>query len=152
MEHISIICVKMREVFLVLNKWGFGIPLFDNIESCCTWLEHIVLHNGMLLNLFCNAIFLSWKARKKFIHEGVEEGTALITANVVSYSSTSKFFYNFNLVSWDANQSIRLSNIWHSPPPDWLKFNVDASHGSSYKAGIEGVFSDYKGRFLISFE
>ncbi|KAI0526865.1 hypothetical protein KFK09_002457 [Dendrobium nobile] len=51
----------------------------------------------------------------------------------------------------DANQPPRLLNSWHSPPPDWIKVNIDAALHNSYKAGIKCVFRDHYGRFLLAF-
>ncbi|KAI0524596.1 hypothetical protein KFK09_003973 [Dendrobium nobile] len=51
-----------------------------------------------------------------------------------------------------ANQPLWLLNSWHSPPPDWIKVNIDASLHNSYKAGIGGVFRDNYGWFLLAFE
>ncbi|KAL0927592.1 hypothetical protein M5K25_001777 [Dendrobium thyrsiflorum] len=63
----------------------------------------------------------------------------------------SAFFYFQNKSGiWDANQP-RLFNRWHPTPPDWIKVNVDASLLPSYKAGVAGVFRDYRGRFLFAF-
>ncbi|KAH0460401.1 hypothetical protein IEQ34_011064 [Dendrobium chrysotoxum] len=122
---------------------GFGIPLVVKFEDCCKWLEFSALHNSLLVNLCCKVVFLSWKDRNKFIHGGTKESSVLIAANAISFSSVSKISFVFSTGNWDANQSIRLSNLWHPPPPDWLKVNVDASLCPSYKAGIAGVLLAY---------
>ncbi|PKU86816.1 hypothetical protein MA16_Dca024742 [Dendrobium catenatum] len=108
-------------------------------------------HNGMILNLFFNVLFFSWKARNKLTHDKVLEGAISVAANAVSYSSISKLIIKINSNQWNVNQPPMLSKNWHPPPPEWLKINVDASLDESYKAGIGGVICDSKGRFFMAF-
>ncbi|XP_028550183.1 uncharacterized protein LOC114579524 [Dendrobium catenatum] len=105
----------------------------------------------MLINLYCNTVFLVWKSRNKLIHDGVESNSSYIASNAICQSVISLNFSQFNLGFWDVNQSLRLSKSWHPLPPNWLKVNVDASLLSSHKAGIAAVFRDSKGRFFFAY-
>ncbi|KAI0510379.1 hypothetical protein KFK09_010980 [Dendrobium nobile] len=75
------------------------------------------------------------------------------------YGGSSRSFKTLELHSrdylssghWGVNQSRRLCNCWHPPPPDWIKVNVDASLLPSYKTVIGGVLRDSKGKFLMAF-
>ncbi|PKU83103.1 hypothetical protein MA16_Dca024170 [Dendrobium catenatum] len=49
------------------------------------------------------------------------------------------------------NQQGLLDKSWHPPPPEWIKFNLDASFHSSYKGGVGGICRDHKGRLLLAF-
>ncbi|XP_020704707.2 uncharacterized protein LOC110115721, partial [Dendrobium catenatum] len=41
--------------------------------------------------------------------------------------------------------------FWASPPPEWIKVNIDATLLRSNETRIGGVFRDHKGRFLLTF-
>ncbi|XP_028555291.1 uncharacterized protein LOC114580808 [Dendrobium catenatum] len=151
MEHVLFKCAKIKEVLSQLNKWGFRIPLFESFQDCCRWMDQMTTHNGMLLNLFFNVLYLPWKAGNMFTHDKVVEGAISVVASAVSFLSTFKLIVNSKSELWDANQPLRLSNTWYPPPPDWLKINVDASLDSSYRAGMGCVIRDSKGRFLMAF-
>ncbi|PKU80715.1 Putative ribonuclease H protein [Dendrobium catenatum] len=151
-EHVLCTCLKLKEVINLLNHWGFCIPKFQDYEDCTKWLEMISRKRGLVANLYCNAVFLSWKSRNKKIHEGTEESSTFIASNAICYTSIHNNFSHFSSGNWDVNQSKRLSNSWKPPPPEWLKVNVDASLLTSYKAALEGVFRDCKGRFLYALE
>ncbi|KAL0921308.1 hypothetical protein M5K25_008367 [Dendrobium thyrsiflorum] len=148
-DHVAVKCQKLREVFKFLNNWGFKIPLFCSLEDCYKWLS---FQNMWLNNLYCTAIYFSWKARNKLVFEGKDNSALFIASEVVSYASisASKFYLSSGI--WNANQLNKLNNNkWHPPPPDWIKINVDASLLQSYRGGIGGVFCDSKGRFLFAF-
>ncbi|PKU76267.1 hypothetical protein MA16_Dca020640 [Dendrobium catenatum] len=68
-DHIICKCSKIKEVFNQVNKWGFGIPLFENLHDCFNCMDHISANNVMILNLFFNVLFFSWNARNKFTHD-----------------------------------------------------------------------------------
>ncbi|KAI0497209.1 hypothetical protein KFK09_020431 [Dendrobium nobile] len=134
-DHIICKCSKIKEAFNQVNKWVFGIPLFDNLHDCCNWMDQITAPNGMILNLFFN-----------FTHDKENVGPVSVAAEAVCFSSISKLMAKQYLEQWDVNQPVRLSNSWHPPPPEWLKINVDASLDSTYRVGIGGVIRDSKGR------
>ncbi|KAI0496288.1 hypothetical protein KFK09_022602 [Dendrobium nobile] len=48
-------------------------------------------------------------------------------------------------------EQMLLEDRWYSPPPNWIKINVDVALYSSYKGGIGGVVRDYKGRLIAAF-
>ncbi|KAI0492265.1 hypothetical protein KFK09_026534 [Dendrobium nobile] len=123
----------------------------DNLEQCINWLDTSSKKKDMVVNLYCNSIFLNWKSRNKYLHEGVEESSSYIASNAICQASISFCSSHFNLGIWDVNQSFRLSNNWHPPPPNWIKVNVDASLLSSYKAGIAAIIRGCKGRFLCAY-
>ncbi|KAI0513486.1 hypothetical protein KFK09_009510 [Dendrobium nobile] len=151
MEHIVCGCLKIKETIQHLNRWGFGFPLFISSEQCLIWLENNVSSKRMMVNIYCTLVFLSWKSRNKIIHGGIEDNSSFIASEAIVQASITNKFSSSNLGFWDVNQSLRLSNNWHPPPPNWIKANVDASLTSSYKAGIAAVFRDNKGRFLYAY-
>ncbi|PKU79586.1 hypothetical protein MA16_Dca000932 [Dendrobium catenatum] len=89
-DHIICKCSKIKEAFNQVNKWGFGIPLFDNLHDCCNWMDQITAPNGMILNLFFNVLFFSWNARNKFTHEKENVGEISVAAEAVFF-----FFFYF---------------------------------------------------------
>ncbi|KAI0493816.1 hypothetical protein KFK09_023941 [Dendrobium nobile] len=151
MEHIVCGCLKIKEIIQHLNHWGFGFPLFNSIEQCLRWMEINVSKKGMMVKLYCILVFLSWKSRNKRLHGGTEDNSSFIASEAIVQASVSNKYSFSNMGFWDVNQSLRLSNAWHPPPPNWIKVNVDASLISSYKAGIAAVFRDSKGRFLYAY-
>ncbi|XP_020679264.2 uncharacterized protein LOC110097315 [Dendrobium catenatum] len=151
LEHIIGGCLKIKEVITIIKSWGFVLPDFNNIQDCCKWIHNIHKSKGMILNLFFNVMYYSWKARNKLIHEGYNESAISIAVQAISQISYSKIIFNQLPELWDVNQSPRLFNTWHPPPPGWLKINVDATLSSSYKAGVGGIIRDCKGRFLLAF-
>ncbi|KAI0529234.1 hypothetical protein KFK09_001781 [Dendrobium nobile] len=128
----------LLERFIEDNEWNVA----ELRKECCSWMEHAAAHNGMILNLFFNVLFFSWKARNKLTHDKVVEGAISVAANAVCYSSISKLIVKTNSEQWDVNQPPRLSKNWHPPPPEWLKINVDASLDNSYKTGISYLMSE----------
>ncbi|XP_028552066.1 uncharacterized protein LOC114579980 [Dendrobium catenatum] len=55
------------------------------------------------------------------------------------------------LENMDADLRLESHDVWHPPPLDWIKFNVDASLMESYNAGIGVIIRNHKGRFLRAF-
>ncbi|KAL0927709.1 hypothetical protein M5K25_001909 [Dendrobium thyrsiflorum] len=146
LDHVTTSCVKLKEVIHIINSWGFRIPSFESFEGCCRWVSQLSVGNIFLIKLVCNSVYLTWKARNKFIHQGNIESSMMIAVQTFPSSSG-----DISSGHWGVNQSFRLLNHWHPPPPDWIKVNVDASLLPSYKAGIGGVFRDSKGKFLLAF-
>ncbi|PKU61502.1 hypothetical protein MA16_Dca026016 [Dendrobium catenatum] len=145
-EHVAVSCPKFIQIVQILNRWGFQILVFETFVECCSKLEQNASSKIFLANLYCSSVFFCWKFRNKFIHGDKEDSNLSIAANSVGVASIS-MSNRHNSGIWDANQPVRLSrNCWHSPPPDWIKVNVNSSLLTSYKAG--GVFRDHKGRFL----
>ncbi|KAL0910047.1 hypothetical protein M5K25_020975 [Dendrobium thyrsiflorum] len=81
--HVAIKCLKLNEVFKCFNKLGFCIPSFDSFEDCCLWLKSSILKNGVLVNLYCSSIFLSWKERNKMVHKSIVQTLVVIAAKVM---------------------------------------------------------------------
>ncbi|XP_020696379.2 uncharacterized protein LOC110109576 [Dendrobium catenatum] len=132
LNHVTARSKKLKEVFLQIEKWGFHIHVFDSLLEYINWFYN---QCSFIVNLYCNVTFFSWKCRNNLIHNGKEDNSMNIGAHAVSYSSTmAQRSINFS-GKWGANQPSWLSNIhWHPPPPNWLKFNVDASLLPSFKA------------------
>ncbi|KAL0925470.1 hypothetical protein M5K25_003802 [Dendrobium thyrsiflorum] len=144
--HIVIACKNMLAAVEILNGWGFGIPHFKMLDKCFRWLK---AQNKLLLNIFCNLVFFTWKARNIHRHGGKADSPQFIASNSVSLATISNSFYCYSSGNWDANQK-NLFNCWHPPPPDWIKVNVDAALLPNNKAGIAVVFRDHKGRFILA--
>ncbi|KAI0503911.1 hypothetical protein KFK09_014857 [Dendrobium nobile] len=102
-EHVLCTCLKLKEVINLLNLWGFGIPVFRSYEESVIWMESIALKRGLLANLYCNAVFLSWKARNKRIHEGMEESPSFIASNAICYTS---ILHTIAISLWATGMSI----------------------------------------------
>ncbi|KAL0928589.1 hypothetical protein M5K25_000490 [Dendrobium thyrsiflorum] len=132
LEHITANCMKLVEVICILNKWRFGFPIVG-----AGWEGSKV--QEFIINVYCNAVYLSWRARNKLLHEGKDDSSLVIAFNAVNYASISFM------------DKGKLLDCWYPPPPDWIKINVDAPLLQSYKGGIEGVVRDNKGRFLLGY-
>ncbi|XP_020692724.1 uncharacterized protein LOC110106958, partial [Dendrobium catenatum] len=96
-------------------------------------------------------IYLSWRARIQFVQEKNNPSPLFTASETVSYTAAFKNHIFSNSGFEDVNQSTRLFNSWHPPPPDWIKVNIDAALHKSYKVGIGGVFRDHHGRLLLAF-
>ncbi|XP_020691984.1 uncharacterized protein LOC110106420 [Dendrobium catenatum] len=148
LDHIVRGYRKLYEVFDIMNHMGFCFPAFASVENCYRSLDKQCL---WMINIFCNTIYLSWRARNQFVHEK-KAPTPLFTASeAVSYKTTFRNHLCSNLGFKDVNQPTRLFNSWLPPPPDWIKVNIDAALHNSYKAGMGGVFRDHHGRLLLAF-
>ncbi|XP_020672260.1 uncharacterized protein LOC110092181 [Dendrobium catenatum] len=133
MEHIFGGYIKIKEVITNMNKWGFGLPEFNNFQGCYRWIHNIIKNEGMILNLFFNVVYCSWKARNKLVHEDINESVTSIAVQAISQSSYSNLIYNQISESWDVNQSSRLLNAWHPPPPEQeLEVLSEIEKGDSY--------------------
>ncbi|KAL0921224.1 hypothetical protein M5K25_008277 [Dendrobium thyrsiflorum] len=129
-DHIAADCVKLLQIIEVLNAWGFPLPVFVSFAECKAELERVGI---------------------KVKHGGVEDSPAFIASNVITVVTSSN---QYNLISehWGVNQLPKLfCNLWHPPPPYWIKVNIDDSLLRSNKAGVGGVYRDDKGRFLLAF-
>ncbi|KAI0516006.1 hypothetical protein KFK09_008678 [Dendrobium nobile] len=93
-------------------------------------------------------VYLCWKNRNEKVHVKQTSPSSVIAANVLS---SAMIHANPILDRWGANLPRESQNVWHPPPLDWIKINVDASLLNSNCAGIGGIFRDYKGRLLLAF-
>ncbi|KAL0926249.1 hypothetical protein M5K25_002463 [Dendrobium thyrsiflorum] len=150
-EHIIVSCDKLRPVIQVLKLWGFAMPVFYSLNDCNKIMEKLSTTDPFIGNMYCSAVFFSWKSRNKIKHGGNEDGYVFVAANEVNFV-VALFTFNLYSKNWGANQLHQLSHsYWHPPPPEWIKVNIDASLLRSNKSGIGGVFRDCKGRFLLAF-
>ncbi|KAL0912918.1 hypothetical protein M5K25_016339 [Dendrobium thyrsiflorum] len=144
LEHVAVKCKKLLEVFDHLSKWGFIIPAVPSfgVRDKESFYRQSTLQRG----------FLFLESRNKLIHNGIEDSSLVIAVNAISFISFLAYGIDRNSGIWGINQSHRLLNLtWYPPPSDWIKVNVDATLLPSYKAGIGGIFRDYKGRLLLAF-
>ncbi|PKU86824.1 hypothetical protein MA16_Dca022484 [Dendrobium catenatum] len=74
-----------------------------------------------------------------------------IATEAIGIASSSVIYNHQNSGRLVVNQQDLLYKSWHPPPPDWIKFNVDASFLCSYKGGVGGVCRDHRGRLLLAF-
>ncbi|XP_020704507.1 uncharacterized protein LOC110115584 [Dendrobium catenatum] len=147
-SHLICKCKKIVDVVHHLNEWGFCIPLFGNKEEMYKWLSK---QNSFISTLICNAVYLSWKDRNNIVHGKKERSSIYIASEAVSYLgvlNTPKYIKTGRL---STNQQLLYENRWYSPPPNWIKVNVDATLYHSYKGGIGGVARNYKGRFIAAY-
>ncbi|KAI0524441.1 hypothetical protein KFK09_003810 [Dendrobium nobile] len=133
----------------LMDRWSYkDLCLLKDFNK--EWIEECYKTQGFMMNIYRNAVYLTWKSRNKLIHGDKEDCSIYITSYVVSMASIS-FMSKGKLVHWGTNQSSRLSNRWYHPPPNWIKINVDASFLQTYKAGVGGVVQDSKGIFLLAY-
>ncbi|XP_020688383.1 uncharacterized protein LOC110103860 [Dendrobium catenatum] len=147
--HIMVHCHKLQQVIGILNKWGFTCPLFCSTKDCKYHLEKLSVHNRSLANLYYSLVYFSWKSRNSIKHGKNDWNSNFIAGNAISYASITSS--NLFMDHWDTNQPSRMNYIWHPPPPEWIKVNLDAALTNNYNGGIGGVFRDSKGRFLLAF-
>ncbi|KAI0503838.1 hypothetical protein KFK09_014781 [Dendrobium nobile] len=163
----------LDKVIQKLNTWGSKclslIPIDRNANE--DYLEEIYFLSGKSITArayeaysICNNVeddmrfytchsllqygVLNWRNRND-VNPGKTASFVSVTAANVMYSAFN--VSNPLIDSWGANLPREFQNIWHPPPLDWIKINVDASLLTSYSAGIRGFFRDYKGRLLIAF-
>ncbi|KAI0492164.1 hypothetical protein KFK09_026430 [Dendrobium nobile] len=123
--------------------------------------EVINLGNNILFGMGFSTLELSmdghkvigWHASKEVLpieelinRNGVKHGKAamsnsLVTANALSLAMLKLSSY---LDNWGTNLPRESHNTWCPPLLDWIKINVDASLLNSNRAGIWGIFRDYK--------
>ncbi|KAI0519701.1 hypothetical protein KFK09_007159 [Dendrobium nobile] len=148
-SHIVANCSKLKNCLLMLNNWGFNIPVFEDFNSCLDGLVKASKTNPLLANMYCTAVFIAWKIRCKLVHGKSEESVFFMAANTVSLATVSNFIIT-HPENWDTNQ-LKLFSSWYPPPTGWIKINIDASLKSNNLAGIGGIIRDNKGRFLSGF-
>ncbi|XP_028555487.1 uncharacterized protein LOC110107984 [Dendrobium catenatum] len=148
-DHITAGCGKLKKVLLWLSKWGYILTQPVSFEDCLKELHLLYKRNPVLVNIYCNVVFMTWKSRNLLIHEGREEIDFFIAANSLSMAVVVPSI-NIHSENWDVNQQ-KLFSSWRPPPPGWVKINVDAAMCSNYLAGTAGVCRDDKGRLLLAF-
>ncbi|KAI0496381.1 hypothetical protein KFK09_022697 [Dendrobium nobile] len=131
-----------------LNNWGYGISNFSSKEDALIWLEK---QNKFISNVFWYSIYLTWKERNDLVHGKKEKSSIFIAAESITYVGASKSLNYSSMGQLSTNQLMLLEDRWYSPPPNWIKINVDEALYSSYKGGIRGVARDYKGRLIAAF-
>ncbi|KAL0918933.1 hypothetical protein M5K25_010982 [Dendrobium thyrsiflorum] len=138
-NHIAAGCFLLILMIKLLNKWSFQVPIFSSFWGCINKLKSLSLNNPFVGNLYCTAVFLSWKSRNKRIHGEKEDGVVYIATNAIYFASVTSLTYIHSGI-WDANQLLQLpSDSWHPPPPEWIKVNVDGSLTRSNRAGVGRV-------------
>ncbi|XP_020694687.1 uncharacterized protein LOC110108400 [Dendrobium catenatum] len=149
-NHLTVKCSFMNKIIILLNNWGYDIPDLNNLDNCFNWLSKASTSNPFIANIYCFAVFFSWKSTNKRVHGLEEDSISSIAGNAVSFASLS-FSQDLNSVNWVSNQQLLFQNTWKPPPTKWIKLNVDAALNNNYSAGIGGVIRDCKGRFLFAF-
>ncbi|KAL0927659.1 hypothetical protein M5K25_001855 [Dendrobium thyrsiflorum] len=149
-DHITTSCAKLMQVITRLSRWGLIIPMYSSFVDCFHQLKNLSNVNPFIAKLYCSVVFYSWRSRNKVVHEGHELNVDFIASEAVSLASIQS---KFNPLSgnWGAFQHELSLSVWHPPPPEWVKVNVDAIILRSNEAGVGGVFRDHQGRFLSAF-
>ncbi|KAI0529199.1 hypothetical protein KFK09_001746 [Dendrobium nobile] len=141
-DHVITTCGKLKEVLEILNSWEFWIP------NCCKWMDD---KSKWMVNLYCNTIYLSWKARNLWVHENKISSPFIIAFKAVDIAAVIRNSACISSGIENANQPEWLLNSWHPSAPDWIKVNIDAALFKYYKARIGVVFRDCQGKFLMAF-
>ncbi|PKU77461.1 Putative ribonuclease H protein [Dendrobium catenatum] len=127
---------------------GIYVPVFYSLEGCLCELKRLSITAPNVVRLYCNSVYVNWKNRNEVAHGKNAKSVSVSAAKIIS---TAFPISNPLIASWGANLPREFQNIWHPPPPGWMKINVDAALLTSYNAGIGGCFRDDKGRLLIVF-
>ncbi|KAI0485886.1 hypothetical protein KFK09_029457 [Dendrobium nobile] len=150
-NHVSVNCEKLVQVFAVLAKWGFFFPELNSFENCMLFLQQCSHQHPVLGNLYYSVVFLCWQSRNKAVHGDLEDCASYLAATVVSFTFAS-FSFDHVKERWDTNQLMKLSRkSWYPPPSGWLRVNLDGSLANSNMTGICGVLRDNKGMFISAF-
>ncbi|KAL0912066.1 hypothetical protein M5K25_018011 [Dendrobium thyrsiflorum] len=142
-EALPTIDFLMRRRLLPFNccpRGCMAVEDRDHITTSCAKLMQIIIRLrrwGLIIPM------------NKVVHEGHELNVDFIASEAVSLASIQS---KFNPLSgyWGAFQHELSLSVWHPPPPEWVKVNVDATILRSNE-GVGGVFRDHKGRFLSAF-
>lgn len=144
-SHIAASCENLHKVLLVLRKWGIFMPRFDNLDILVAVLSKASGPKLGLARIYCTAVYHNWRARNAKKH-GKPYGTpTTIAATILENLPRAPLFPIQG--QWDTTQPSRLlfPSTWCSPPPGWLKFNVDGARLPSNAAGIGVVVRDNNG-------
>ncbi|PKU81389.1 Putative ribonuclease H protein [Dendrobium catenatum] len=131
-----------------IQKWGIYVPVFESLKGCLFELKRLSITAPNVIRLYCNSVYINWKNRNEGAHG---KNAKSISSSAAELVSTAFSISNPLIASWGANLPRKFQNIWHPPPPGWIKINVDAALLTSYNASIGGCFRDDKGRLLIAF-
>ncbi|XP_020675485.2 uncharacterized protein LOC110094562 [Dendrobium catenatum] len=134
----------------LLGQWGFHMPAAISFDAMIRNLEEMAGHNPGLGRIFCSAVYHAWRARNDKKH-GRNWGSPTIVAATVLGAFAKPHLMPF-VEQWHINQPPGLSvpPKWCVPPPNWLKFNFDASLLSSNLAGLSLVVRDHCGNLIVA--
>ncbi|PKU71907.1 hypothetical protein MA16_Dca013788 [Dendrobium catenatum] len=118
------------------------------MEGFLNELKRLSITVPNVVRLYCSSVYLNWRNRNEVAHGKNAKPVSVFVAKIIF---TAFLISNPLIASWGANLPGEFQNIWHPPPPGWIKINVDAALLTSYFAGIGGCFRDDKGRLLIAF-
>ncbi|KAH0468070.1 hypothetical protein IEQ34_003103 [Dendrobium chrysotoxum] len=88
-------------MIISIRSWGFSIHVFSSLQDCLLGLRSFAVSGPFIGNVYCSAVFLSWKSRNKVMHGGKEDSFTVIATNVISMAVTS---FKGSLEYWDTNQ------------------------------------------------
>ncbi|XP_020692156.2 uncharacterized protein LOC110106564, partial [Dendrobium catenatum] len=149
-EHILIHCDLLKLTLTVLNRWGFTMPEFHSLDELIGGLYHAASHNPSFARLYCYIIYQIWRARNDKIHGRPHCTPSVIAANALAM--LPKPYLMPVLEQWCTSRPLGLSpnKLWCTPPPGWVKFNVDASLQQSSITGLGVVVRDHLGRLVVA--
>ncbi|XP_028554221.1 uncharacterized protein LOC114580528 [Dendrobium catenatum] len=150
LEHLTVKCSMLAEVLRVLGGWGIGIPFFDSWEDMLGGLAHAAENNPSGGRLYCYIVYQIWRARNDKIHARPYGTPTVLAANALAM--LPKCYAMPILEQWCTSQPSRLSSshCWCTPPPGWVKFNVDASVRPNAVAGLGVIARDHAGRLIAA--
>ncbi|PKU72931.1 hypothetical protein MA16_Dca007494 [Dendrobium catenatum] len=141
-------CNKLRDVLLILDKWGFTLPLVDSLDEVMELLSGLISLNLNLGQIYCYTVYQVWRARNDFKHIRTNRSPLSIAATVLSL--LPKHYRTPTLEHWSTTQPFGLPTRTTWCPPGWLKFNVDAALKPFNLAGIGVVVRNHEGVLITA--
>ncbi|XP_020679764.1 uncharacterized protein LOC110097611 [Dendrobium catenatum] len=107
------------------------------LKHCMEKIKSLSMENPVMVKIYCSLLWHLWSNRNMSKHGKNEDSDIVITTSVLCFV---------------IGQSYGLfSDLWHPPPLEWYKINIDALLKNNYGAGIGGIVRDDKGRFVRAF-
>ncbi|KAL0906183.1 hypothetical protein M5K25_024657 [Dendrobium thyrsiflorum] len=145
-EALPTIDFLMRRTLLTFNSYPRGCMAVkdrDHITTSCANLMQVITRLrrwGLIIPMYSSFVDCFHQLKNL---SNVNPFIAKLYCSVVLYSWKSR-----NKGAFQHELSL---SVWHPPPPEWVKVNVDATILRSNEAGVGGVFRDHKGKFLSAF-
>ncbi|XP_020691196.1 uncharacterized protein LOC110105868 [Dendrobium catenatum] len=149
-DHCTVSCRFLKSILMQLDRWGYTMPAATSFDDMLRILEELAGCNPGLGKIYCSAVYHAWRARNDKKH-GRSWGSPAVVAATILGAIPKTHLMPF-VEPWHTNQPLRLSDplLWCVPPPNWLKFNFDASLLSSNLAGLGLVVRDHCGNLIVA--